>query len=160
MTSRHVQIMRFLARSFAAVAWVLKPLVIASVVSIGVWANTAKACLSFEPAVESVVGTLVRRTFPGPPNYEDVRTGDQAEMGWYVTLARPVCFAGRPGDEASSKDIADVNFVQLVLTHGEYKTHAGLIGKHVRVTGTFFAAQTGHHHAPVLVQVRTLVRER
>ena len=147
MTSRRLLIIRFF---FAAV--------IVSILPFGTPATAARTCLTFEPAVESIVGTLVRRTFPGPPNYEDIKMGDQAETGWYVTLARPVCFAGTPGDEPNSKNIGHVNFVQLVLTHDEYTTHAGLVGKHVKVTGTFFAAQTGHHHAPVLVQVRMLER--
>ena len=139
---------------------VLVVALIVSILPIAPSASGAQTCLSFEPTVESIVGTLVRRTFPGPPNYEDVKRGDQAETGWYITLAQPVCFAGTPGDEPNSKDFARVNFVQLVLTHGEYKSDAELVGKHVRVTGTFFAAQTGHHHAPVLVQVRTLERAR
>jgi hypothetical protein len=144
-------------------AGLMSPLVITLILSIIFAAapdGITKTCLSFEPAVDSIIGTLVRKTFPGPPNYESVQAGDQAETGWYVTLAQPVCFAGTSTNGPNSRDIAAVHLVQLVLTHGEYKSHAGLVGKHVKVTGTFFAAQTGHHHAPVLVQVRTLERAR
>ncbi len=117
-------------------------------------------CLSFEPAVESIAGRLVRKTFAGPPNYESIKAGDEAETGWYVALAQPVCFTGTPGDEANGKDVAGIKLVQLVLMHGEYKTHAALVGKDVKVTGTFFTWQTGHHHTPVLLEVMTLERAK
>jgi hypothetical protein len=122
--------------------------------------RTTKRCLSFEPDVESIVGTLVRKTFPGPPNYESIKAGDQAETGWYVALPQPACFTGTQGDESNRQDVAGVKLVQLVLTHGEYKSHAGLVGKRVKVAGTFFTAETGHHHTPVLLQVMTLERAR
>jgi Domain of unknown function (DUF4431) len=131
-----------------------------SVLSITPATGTARPCLSFEPAVESINGRLVRKTFAGPPNYESVKAGDQAETGWYVALAQPVCFTGTPGDEANGKDVAEVKLVQLVLTQDEYKTHAALVGKNVKVTGTFFAWQTGHHHTPVLLHVTTLERAK
>jgi hypothetical protein len=36
-------------------------------------------CLSYEPAVVTLSGTLVRKTFPGPPNYKSVKKGDKPE---------------------------------------------------------------------------------
>src|SRR6185295_549461 len=69
---------------------------------------------------------------------------------------RPICFSETPRDESHSGSVADVKLVQLVLTHGEYKSHARLVGKTVKATGAFFAAQTGHHHTPVLLQVASL----
>ena len=114
-------------------------------------------CFRFEPAVSTISGTLVRKTFPGPPNYEDIKTGDRPETGWYVSLARPVCVTGTPGDEIDGQDEGGVDLVQLVLTHDEYKTHSGLVGKKVTVTGTFFRWHTGHHHTPVLLTVARLV---
>ena len=119
-------------------------------------ARAAESCLSLEPAVESIVGTLVRKTFPGPPNYESIKAGDQAETGWYLALAQPICLVKTPRDESTGKDIAGVKLVQLIATHGEYQSHARLVGKKVKTTGTFFTAQTGHHHTPVLMQVITL----
>ena len=116
-------------------------------------AHAATPCLHFEPAVESIVGTLVRKTFPGPPNYEDIKKGDQAETGWYVNLMAPVCLTGTPGDDLNSEDVAGVKLIQLVLTHDEYKTHTRLVGKKVKATGTFFTGHTGHHHTDVLISV-------
>ncbi len=36
-------------------------------------------CLSYEPNIVTLSGTLVRKTFPGPPNYESVKKGDKPE---------------------------------------------------------------------------------
>jgi hypothetical protein len=118
--------------------------------------HAAGPCLSFEPAVETIVGTLVRRTFPGPPNYQSIRDGDAPETGWYVRLTTPLCFSGTPGDEVNGKDVAGVTLVQLVFTHDEYRTRAALVARRVTATGTFFTAQTGHHHTPVLLLVGKL----
>lgn len=118
--------------------------------------HAAESCLSLEPAVESIVGTLVRKMFPGPPNYESIKAGDQAEIGWYLALAQPICLAKTPRDESTGKDIAGVKLVQLIVTHGEYQSHARLVGKRVKTTGTLFTAHTGHHHTAVLMQVTTL----
>ena len=49
------------------------------------------SCLSYEPAVVTVQGKLVRKTFPGPPNYKDIRTGDEVETNWYLALDSPIC---------------------------------------------------------------------
>ena len=122
--------------------------------------DAGERCLSFEPTVESIVGTLVRKTFAGPPNYESVKAGDEAETGWYISLARPLCFSRTQSNESQIEDVAGVTLVQLVLTHGEYKSHARLVGKTVKATGTFFAAQTGHHHTAVLLQVASLEARR
>ena len=119
-------------------------------------AISAPPCFHFEPAVTSISGILVSKTYPGPPNYEDIKKGDQPETGWYLKLAEPICLVGTLGDELNSEDVAGVSAVQLVLTHNEYVTHARLVGKRVMATGTFFRAHTGHHHTPVLLTVTSL----
>jgi Domain of unknown function (DUF4431) len=118
--------------------------------------HAATPCLQFEPAVTSIVGTLTRKTFPGPPNYESIKDGDRPETYWYVIPATALCVAGTPGDAVNGKDLADITIVQLTLLHDEYTTHARLLGKNVNVTGTVSAAITGHHHAPVVLEVATL----
>src|ERR1700752_1178436 len=106
---------------------VLVTILLFAVSSTPVQPRAAQPCLSFEPTIESIVGSLVRRTFAGPPNYESVKAGDEAETGWYVSLARPICVARAARDESQSEDVSGVQLVQLVLTHGEYKTHARLL---------------------------------
>jgi hypothetical protein len=50
-------------------------------------------CRSYEPIVVALHGTLVRKTFAGPPNYSDISKGDKPETSWLLTLDSPICMA-------------------------------------------------------------------
>lgn len=80
--------------------------------------------------------------------------GDAAEVHWLLHLDRPVCTAGT-GDEPAE---AGIRKVQLVLS--DHARHRALLGRRVRVAGPLFHAQTGHHHTPVLLEVRGLAAAR
>jgi Domain of unknown function (DUF4431) len=118
--------------------------------------TTRVRCLSYEPSVVKVAGTLGRKTVPGPPNYESVSNGDRPETYWFVQLSRPVCV----GEDEKEPDLypakKDVGSIQLVLTPDAYAACKELVGKRVVASGTLFGAITGHHHTPVLLTVRTL----
>jgi hypothetical protein len=118
--------------------------------------TTRVRCLSYEPSVVKVAGTLGRKTVPGPPNYESVSNGDRPETYWFVQLSRPVCV----GEDEKEPDLnpakKDVRSIQLVLTPDAYAACKELVGKRVVASGTLFGAITGHHHTPVLLTVRTL----
>jgi hypothetical protein len=36
-------------------------------------------CRSYEPTIVDLHGTLIREAFAGPPNFTDIRKGDEAE---------------------------------------------------------------------------------
>jgi hypothetical protein len=118
--------------------------------------GTSVPCLSYEPAVVKIAGSLERKTVPGPPNYESVRNGDRSETYWFVKLSRPVCV----GEDEKEPDLnpakMGVGSIQLVLSPEAYAAYKELVGKRVMVSGTLFGAITGHHHTPVLLTVRTL----
>jgi hypothetical protein len=118
--------------------------------------GTSAPCLSYEPAVVKIAGSLERKTVPGPPNYESVRNGDRPETYWFVKLSRPVCV----GEDEKEPDLnpakKGVGSIQLVLSPDAYAAYKELVGKRVVVSGTLFGAVTGHHHTPVLLTVRTL----
>ena len=72
-------------------------------------------CLESNVTV-TVTGTLERRTYPGPPNYESVAPGDLAETGFYLVLGRPICTT----DDELAGPQSDVRLVQLVLDQASY----------------------------------------
>jgi hypothetical protein len=119
-------------------------------------ALSPEPCFHFEPAPASIVGKLVVKTFPGPPNYESVKAGDRRETYWFVELREPICLVGTPGDEVNSQSVNGVKLVQLLLLHDEYKSHGQLVGKKVQATGTFSVGISGHHHTPVLLSITRL----
>ena len=112
--------------------------------------NAAAQCLDYEPSVVALSGTIVRQTFPGPPNYESVARGDRPERVWILRLARPVCV-----NVADHFDVHEdgQKQLQLVLKPEFYKRFSHLVGKRVTATGTLFHAYTGHHHRKLLLTV-------
>lgn len=100
----------------------------------------------------TLTGTLLRITFPGPPNFESVEQGDEAEVYWVLQADTPLC----RDEDAGWGDKAQM---QLVVQAEMYKTHRSLIGHRVRVTGSLLFAETGHHHTPLMIGVGTLAAE-
>jgi hypothetical protein len=120
------------------------------------YAQSGEACLSYEPTVVKLTGTIISRTFPGPPNYESIKGGDEPETYWLLVLRRPVCVnEGQPGEFNEAKK--GIRRIQLVF-HSEdaYDKYRHLPGKRVVATGTLYAGFTGHHKTPVLLRVNTL----
>jgi len=113
-------------------------------------------CLSYEPAVVTLSGTLVRKTFPGPPNYESVKKGDIPETSWFLDLPESVCVNESKTEPELNPQQNDIREIQLVVKPQQYQQHKGIVGKKVLATGTLFGEHTGHHHTPVLLTVRTL----
>ena len=115
-------------------------------------------CLSYEPGAVKLSGILVRKTFPGPPNYEDIHRGDRPETYWLLNLPQPVCVDEDKRDPDLNPAHDGIRIVQLVLTGEAYKKYKNLVGKRVVATGTLFCEHTGHHHTPVLLTVNALAR--
>ena len=114
------------------------------------------ACLSYGPAIVTLSGTLVRKTFPGPPNYESVSKGDKPETALLLDLSKSVCVNEDKAEPDLNPKQTGVGQVQLVLQVRQYAHHKLLIGRRVIATGTLFGEHTGHHHTPILLTVRTL----
>jgi hypothetical protein len=113
-------------------------------------------CQSYKPAVIELHGTMVRKTFPGPPNYDDIHKGDRAETYWLLKLDSPVCVdEGKVSPDLNPAQ-KDIHTVQLVLDEDGYKKYRRLVGKRVVTTGSLFGEITAHHHTPVLLQVKSI----
>ena len=98
-------------------------------------------------------GRLTGHIFPGPPNYEDVRHGDAAEPAYILELRTPVCLydGGVTHSETAHLYTShDALWAQLRSGRGHF----------VRVHGQGFGEITGHHRAPLVVDVDTLTIER
>jgi len=111
-------------------------------------------CLSYEPTVVTLSGRLSRQTFPGPPNYQNVRKGDAREVVWLLNLSSPICVLGN-GEAEEEKNVSEL---QLAFTAPEeqYRQYRPLLGRKVSVYGTLFHSHTGHHRTRVLVSVNSV----
>jgi uncharacterized protein DUF4431 len=113
-------------------------------------------CLSYEPAVVTLSGTLVRKTFPGAPNYESVKKGDKPETSWFLDLPESVCVNEDKTEPDLNPKQSAIHEIQLVFQPEQYQKHKGMVGRKVLATGTLFGEHTGHHHTTVLLTARTL----
>src|SRR2546426_7120545 len=80
----------------------------------------AHVCLSYEPAVVTLTGRLERRTYPGRPNYESIKEGDEPETHFYLNLPRSICTNGER-DSPDTYPQQNVKLIQLVLELEGYK---------------------------------------
>lgn len=88
-------------------------------------------------------GVVSLEEFAGPPNYESIKDGDALEKAWILTTSKNERF-------------------HLVVLEGEKMKFATLnrcVGKPVRVEGTVWPAETGHHRTPFLITVRLIEEE-
>lgn len=110
------------------------------------------ACLNYQPV--EIAGALSRETFPGPPNYESVASGDAEETYFFVTLASPECVV--QGDNSGLEPAAEsVTTIQLVFNWtsaaNDYQLLKPYLGSQVICRGTLLGQHTGHHHTPILL---------
>ncbi len=111
-------------------------------------------CLPYEPAIVELSGRVERQTFPGRPNYESIEDGDEPETHWILHLSAPACT--RQGSGVDHEPESGVTRMQLLLSPQEYDAYRPLLGQRVVARGTLTHAITGHHHTPVMLQVRSL----
>jgi len=135
---------------------------IASIVFVGAFpATTAaqeksipKSCVPDSAVQGSFAGQLERRTYPGPPKYESVTSGDTSETGYYLKLDGWACRPA-PGDTVGVYSHADIEWIQVLLTEPDYARLRSYLGKHVRVTGALVPAESGHHHTLLILEPAT-----
>jgi hypothetical protein len=118
--------------------------------------GTPSGCLPYEPAVSTLTGKIIRKTFAGRPNFESVKKGDEPETYWIIRLARPVCVGGGGGEPDTDRNVLQM---QLVFRDGhEYRHYRRLLGTRVVASGTLFHGESGHHHTNILLTVAKLNR--
>lgn len=103
-------------------------------------------------------GTISRETFPGPPNYESINSGDTPETYWILTIGTPQCVLAESMEDGEFYEVAkSITRFQLAFDGSEiYKTQKDLIGADVVVNGQLFVAISGHHHTEVLISVKNI----
>jgi hypothetical protein len=126
------------------------------IVVAGAYLPARAQCLKYEPAVVTLTGTLSSHVFPGPPNYESIKRGDQKETAIILNLRAPICTNGS-SDPRFDEPENNVRDLQLVITKpADWQTVDRRLRKRVVVTGTLFHAHTGHHRTKVLIDVASI----
>lgn len=113
-------------------------------------------CLNYEPEKVQLEGQLYKKSFPGPPNYTDVKKGDEEEVYWLLKTTAPFCV--NENERIWAEKQTNLSDVQLILGSetGFYKTKRSLLNKKVIISGTLIPQITGHHKTEVLIDVHSL----
>ncbi|MDR3608829.1 MAG: DUF4431 domain-containing protein [Oligoflexia bacterium] len=116
---------------------------------------------NYEPSSVELNGVLELQTFPGPPNYDSIASGDQIERDLYLKLDQPIdVIEGKQDHIDNPATERNVTVVQLAINAEDGKLWSKFrsAGKdaHVRVKGGLFHRFTGHHHARVLLDVQSM----
>ena len=122
--------------------------------------STAKQ-VNYEPAVVELTGRLKLETFPGPPNYESIKSGDDIETHYYLALDEKIDVIKRVNEKAISindETVSNVHILQLVVVNDSDwpKLKKLGVGAKAKITGTLFKRHTGHHHSRVLFEVQKI----
>lgn len=119
--------------------------------------KTTEECLNYEPQKVRLEGMLYEKSFPGPPNYTDIKQGDKEEIFWLIKTPRSFCVNDN-GDDWAGKLVnqTDVQLVIMPELIDWYKTKKSFLGQRVIVTGTLFPQMSGHHRTEVLITVESL----
>jgi hypothetical protein len=131
------------------------PLLITTLLLIAGFGSTAKAqkCLGYGPTV-SLTGTIRSQVFPGPPNYESIKSGDRKETATILKLTAPTCTIGNDPPDLAETGLREMQLV--VRKSADWETIRRRRGKRVIVSGTLFHAITGHHRTKVLIDVANI----
>lgn len=114
--------------------------------------------LFYEAESVELRGLFQNKTFPGPPNYESIKSGDEAESGIYISLLAPIDVTSDLSKPSEYRDDTEksLKLIQLIV----YNDHLfPLIRKFrknktvVTLKGKLIHRLTGHHHTPVLLEV-------
>ncbi|WP_218080218.1 DUF4431 domain-containing protein [Anthocerotibacter panamensis] len=119
----------------------------------------ARTCFSYNTVKVNLSGEVKKKVFPGPPNYQDIGSGDTLEEVWLLKLREPICTQASRKDELSEAENG-VYSIQMVLVKSQYRKYKKLIKKPIIATGTLFHGYTGHHHTKVLIKVENIFLEK
>ena len=112
----------------------------------------AAPCLHYGGSPVTLNGKVKLQTFFGPPNYGENPDIDSRETQAILLLENPVCVEANPKDyEEAEQNQREVTLVPLGKEN--LKNYEG---KQVLIQGTLYHAQTGHHHTPLLIEIKRI----
>jgi len=116
----------------------------------------ANQVVHYQPEVVNLTGVVEIQTFPGRPNYQSIKNGDEIEKGAYLRLKQSIDVLVMPNDNVNEIE-KNVKVIQIadddIADWQELKK-----GGYFRIKGVLFHRITGHHHSRVLIDVKQIER--
>jgi hypothetical protein len=113
------------------------------------------ACPSASGERITVGGTVELITYPGPPNYVSIESGDAIESYWMLKFEHPMCFA--PDGTFFEKELS-LDTLQLLLHPLKSKVPLKA-GVQYIASGITVPAVSAHHKTKVMLEL-TSIKEK
>jgi len=110
----------------------------------------------YEPAISVISGTIATEMFYGPPGFGENPKTDKKEDIYLLVPDQPVNVIGPADQNEEDNNTTKNNIVKIQLIFPETINPVDYKNKKVRLSGTFFGPETGHHHTDVLLDVQKL----
>jgi hypothetical protein len=105
--------------------------IVLSVLNAMPWQTSdAAGCLRYD--FVNLIGTLIRQTYPGPPDYESVTKGDEPRIILVLLLDQSICVADP--DPRYPREYYERE-VQLVVRPDQHTRYKDLLGKKILAKG-------------------------
>jgi len=101
-------------------------------------------------------GMVWREMFPGPPNYESIDDGDQAQPYWILNTNRKIEIFGKSMENGKPYSAGSSSRFQLMLEPSFYSNREYTVFSDVWVEGTVMIGHAGHHKTKALIDVQKL----
>ena len=112
----------------------------------------AASCLHYGGSLVTLSGTVKLQTFFGPPNYGENPDTDSRETQAILLLTKPICVEANSAEDEE----AEQNQLEVTLVPFKKQNLKNYEGKKIVVQGTLYHAHTGHHHTPVLIEIKRI----
>jgi len=122
-------------------------------------AGNKRKALHYWPEKVTLQGTLVFRTFYGPPNYGENPRTDSKETQSILLLDNAFDVIGDKQDPFNETE-RGVNRVTLVFSNPIPHPVRYYLKRRVTVEGTLFHGFNGHHRTKILITVSSINRVR
>ncbi len=111
----------------------------------------ADSCYHYRPASVALTGRLIRRTLPGPPNYQSIARGDRPQVVDLLILDAPICTIADYKDSPNTDAFQGQDTIQVRRAESTSRDVRRLSGHRVVVTGTLAEWALGPDRTPVVI---------
>jgi hypothetical protein len=108
----------------------------------------------YEPTVSVITGTIKTESFYGPPGFGEHPKTDSREEVYLLVLEKPINVISTAKENDDDANTTKNNVLKIQLISPDNINLANYKNKTVRLTGTFFGPETGHHHTDVLMDIQ------
>jgi hypothetical protein len=113
--------------------------------------GVADSCYHYRPAPVSLTGRLIRRTLPGPPNYQSIARGDRPQVADLLILDAPICTIPDYKDSPNTDAFQGQDTLQVRRAESTWRDVGRLTGRRVVVAGTLSEWALGPDRTPVVI---------